>query len=75
MKQLKKLLLDTYPELAPTSDTSVRKLLKKKLNYSYKKASQRVLPVLNDKNKRHHIETAIIIEALRRSGVIFMLHR
>ena len=70
MKQLKKVLLDKYPELAPMSDTSVRKLLKKKLNYSYKKASQRALSALNDKNKRHHIETAIIIEALRRSGVI-----
>ena len=39
VKQLKKSLIDKYPELAPMSYTSVRKLLKKKLNYSYKKAS------------------------------------
>jgi hypothetical protein len=69
VKQLKKVLLENYPELAPMSDTSVKKILKKRLNYSYKKASQRALPVLTENNKRHHSEAAIIIEALRLSGI------
>ena len=69
MKQLKKALLDKYPELAPMSNTSIKKILKKRLNYSYKKASKRALPVLTENNKSHHLETAIIIEALRLSGI------
>jgi len=69
LKQMKKALLDKHPELAPISNTSIGKILRKGLNYSYKKASQRALPVLTDNNKRHHLETAFILEGLRSSGV------
>ena len=43
--------------------------MKKRPNYSYKKASQRALSVLTENNKSHHLDTAIIIEVLRLSGL------
>ena len=66
---MKKHLLDNYPDLAPVSDFSIRMILKKQLKYSCKKASFRALHVLTENNKRHHVETAVIIEDLRMSGV------
>jgi len=58
-----------YPELHSISDSSCRLILKEKLGYSWKKVSERFLPASTQHNKEHFREMAIILTAIRLSGI------
>lgn len=69
IKEIKKHMEDAYPELARLSNSSYQKILKVKLSYSWKKVSERFLPASTQSNKVHFKEAAVILTALRATGI------
>jgi hypothetical protein len=55
--------------LQSISDSSCQRILKEKLGYSWKKVSERFLPAATQQNKEHFKEMAIILAAMRLSGI------